>query len=124
MGSGNLEHGIKLIRIVPEYGDLLQGPERLSLTRDVQPEVQLQQSMPLPNLGMNLMIIQKTVHDYCVMCKSIDKGLGLYTPIHTSSRPCKNVVKDFDGGLPSSLCFQYIGVHVGLPMTIVPIQHF
>ena len=65
--GGHLEHGIKLIKSVPEYGALLQGPERLSLTRDVQPEVQLQQNMPLPNFGMNLMIIQKTVHDYCVM---------------------------------------------------------
>ena len=36
-----------------------------SLNRDVQHEVQLQQSMPLPNLGMNRMVIQKTVHDYC-----------------------------------------------------------
>jgi hypothetical protein len=92
--SGNLEHGIELIKSVPEYGALLQGPEGLSLTRDVQHEVQLQQSMPLPNLGMNRMIIQKTVHDYvrnCVMCNTIDKGLGLYTPIHTSSRPYKDV---------------------------------
>ena len=78
--------------------------------------------MPFPNFGMNLMIIQKTVYAYvrnCVMCKSIDKGLGLYTPIHTSSHPCKNVVRDFDGGLPIRVCFQYIGVHVGLPVTIV-----
>ena len=35
-----------------------------SLNRDVQHEVQLQRSMPLPNLGMNRMIMQKTVHDY------------------------------------------------------------
>ncbi len=73
--------------------------------------------MPLPNLGMNQMITQNIFHDYvrsCVMCNTIDKGLGLYTPIHASSCPCKNVVRDFDGGLPISLCFQYIGVHVGL----------
>ena len=81
-------------------------------------EVQLQQSMPFPNFGMNLMIIQKTVYDY------VRNLVGLYTPIPTSSRPCKNVVKDFDGRLPISLCFQYIGVHVGLPMTIVHVRHF
>ena len=78
---------------------LLQEPERLSLTIDVQHEVQLQQSMPFPNFGMNLMIIQKTVYDY------VRNLVGLYTPIHTSSRPCKNVVKDFDGRLPISLSF-------------------
>ena len=90
--SGNLEHGINLIKIVPKYGALLQEPKRLSLTGDVQHEVQLQQSVPFPNFGMNLMIIKKTVYDYvrnCVMCKSIDKRLGLYTPIYTSSRPLK-----------------------------------
>jgi len=48
-----------------------------SLHRNVQLEVQLQQSMPLPNLGMNQMDIQKTSH--------------------VSSRPCKVVVGDFDG---------------------------
>ena len=92
--------------------------------RDVQPEVQLQQSMPLPNLGMNRMIIQNIVHDYVRMCNYIDKGFGLYTPIHASSRPCKDVVREFYGRLPISLCFQYVGVHVGLPMTIVHVRHF
>ena len=114
--SGNLEHGINLIKSVPEYGALLQEPERLSLTGDVQHEVQLQQSMPFPNFGMNLMIIQKTIYAYvrnCVMCKSIDKGLGLYTPIHTSSRPFKNVVRDFNGGLPISCAFSIVGFMLG-----------
>ena len=86
--------------------------------------MQLQQSMPLPNLGMNRMIIQNIVHDYVRMCNSIDNRLGLYTLIHASSCPVKDVVRDFDGRLPISLCFQYIGVHVGLPMTIVPVRHF
>ena len=35
-----------------------------SLNRDVQHEVQLQQSMPFPNLGMNRMIIQ-FLQNYC-----------------------------------------------------------
>jgi hypothetical protein len=39
LGNCNLEHGIELIKSVPEYGALLQGHEGLSLTRDVQPEV-------------------------------------------------------------------------------------
>ena len=64
-GESLVEHGIKLIKGVPEYGALLQGPESLSPNRDVHHEVRLQQSMPLPNLGMNRMVIQKTVHDYC-----------------------------------------------------------
>ena len=73
-----------------------------------QHEVQLQKSMPFPNFGMNLIIIQKTVYAYvrnCVIYKSIDKGLGLYTPIHTSYHAFKNVVRDFNGGLPISLFF-------------------
>ena len=52
-GESLVEHGTELIKSVPEYGALFQGPERLSLNRDVHHEVQLQQSMPLPNLGMN-----------------------------------------------------------------------
>ena len=66
--------------------------------------------MPLPNLGMNQMIIQKIVHDYvrnCVMCNTIDKGLGLYTPIHVPSCPCKDIVRDFDGRLPMSRKWQF-----------------
>ena len=63
-GESLVEHGIKLIKGVPEYGALLQGPERLSFNRYVQHDVQLQQSMPLANLGMNQMIIQ-FLQNYC-----------------------------------------------------------
>ena len=63
-GESLVEHGIKLIKGVPEYDALLQGPERLSINRDVQHEVQLQRSMPFPNLGMNRMINQ-FLQNYC-----------------------------------------------------------
>jgi len=72
-----------LFDVVSNHGEMFQEPKRLPPKRGIQHEIQLQQDVPLPNIGMYRMSIMESMEIKNQIQKLLNKGI-----IHPSTSLC------------------------------------
>ena len=69
--------------MVIQHGEMFQEPNGLPPKRGIQHEIQLQQDVPLPNIGMYRMSIMENVEIKRQIKEMLDKGI-----IRPNTSPC------------------------------------
>jgi hypothetical protein len=73
----------ELVRIVSDYDDIFQFPKGLPPKRQVEHEIQLQQDVPLPNIGMYRLSVLENAEIKKQVQELVEQGV-----IRPSTSPC------------------------------------
>lgn len=76
-----------LFDVVSKHGEMFQEPKGLPPKRGIQHEIQLQQDVPLPNIGMYRMSIMESLEIKKKIQELLSKGI-----IRPSTSPCSSPI--------------------------------